>query len=133
MPPQSFGVNYHRLRLTIYIYYFLRIKKKLFTTFHPQTDGQTERQNCIIKVYFRVFVNWEQNNWAKLLPITEFVYNNTKSTSTGHTLFKLNYVYHPRVLFEEDINFYLRFRSANKLAEELRELIKVYYQNLLHI
>ena len=37
--------------------YFLGIKKKLSTAFYPQTDGQTERQNSIIKAYLRAFVN----------------------------------------------------------------------------
>ena len=37
--------------------YFLGIKKKLSTIFHPQIDGQIKRQNSIIEGYFRVFVN----------------------------------------------------------------------------
>ncbi len=41
--------------------YFLGIKRKLFTAFHPQTDGQTKRQNSTMEAYLRVFVNWEQD------------------------------------------------------------------------
>ncbi len=37
--------------------YFLEIKKKLFTTFYPQTNSQTKRQNSIIEAYLRAFVN----------------------------------------------------------------------------
>ena len=39
--------------------YFLGIKWRLLTAFHPQTDGQTEKQNSTIKAYLRAFVNFE--------------------------------------------------------------------------
>ena len=44
------------------LYYFLGIKQRLLTTFHPQTNGQTERQNSIMEAYLQVFINFEQNN-----------------------------------------------------------------------
>ncbi len=64
--------------------------------------------------------------------MAEFAYNNAKNASISHTSFELNGGYHPRVSFEEDVDPCLRSRSANKLAEELRELMKVCCQNLLH-
>ncbi len=85
-----------------------------------------------MEAYLRAIVNWEQDDWAKLLPMAEFAYNNAKNASTGHTPFELNCGYHPSVSFEEDVDSCSRFCSANKLAEELRELIEVCYQNLLH-
>ncbi len=112
--------------------YFLNIKKKLSTAFHPQTDGQIERQNNTMEAYLRAFVYWEQDDWARLLPIAEFAYNNTRNASTGHTPFELNCGYHPRTSFKEDINYCSRFCSANKLVKELRELMDVCCQNLLH-
>ncbi len=42
--------------------YFLGIKRKLSTAFHPQTDGQIKRQNSMMKTYLRVFVNTEQGD-----------------------------------------------------------------------
>ncbi len=64
--------------------------------------------------------------------MAKFAYNNAKNASTGHTLFKLNCSYHPRVFFKEDANPHSRSRSANKLAKELKKLIEVCCQNLLH-
>ncbi len=64
--------------------------------------------------------------------MAEFAYNNAKNASTGYTLLELNCGYHPRVFFKEDVDPHLRSYSANKLAEELRELIEVCCQNLLH-
>ncbi len=39
--------------------YFLGIKRKLSTAFHPQTDSQTKRQNSTMEAYLRAFINWE--------------------------------------------------------------------------
>lgn len=64
--------------------------------------------------------------------MTEFVYNNAKNASTEHTLFELNYGYHPHVSFEEDFNFCSRSKSAEKLSAELRNLMIIYRQNLCH-
>ncbi len=85
-----------------------------------------------MEVYLRAIVNWEQDNWATLLPMAEFAYNNTKNASIGHSPFELNCGYYSRVSFKEDVDLCSRFCSANKLAEELRELIEVCCQNLLH-
>ena len=56
--------------------YFLDIKRRLSTAFHPQTDGQMERQNRTMEAYLQVFVNFKQNNWARLLLMAKFAYNN---------------------------------------------------------
>ena len=42
--------------------YFLSIKRRLSTTFHSQTDGQTKRHNIIMEAYLRAFVNFKQND-----------------------------------------------------------------------
>lgn len=47
--------------------------------------------------------------------MAEFLYNNAKNASTSYTLFELNCGYHFYVLFEEDIHFCSKSRSADKL------------------
>ena len=42
--------------------YFLEVKRRLSITFHPQTDGQTKRQNSTMEAYLRAFVNFKQND-----------------------------------------------------------------------
>ena len=64
--------------------------------------------------------------------MAEFAYNNAKNTSTGHTLFELNYHYHPRVSYKEDIDPRSKLKSANKLSTALRELITVCRKNFHH-
>ena len=53
----------------------LRVNKRLSTAFHPQTDGQTERQNQEMEAFLRCYCSWDQSNWASLLPQAEFAYN----------------------------------------------------------
>ena len=36
--------------------------------------------------------------------MAEFAFNNAKNASTSHMLFELNYGYHFRISFKEDIN-----------------------------
>ena len=47
-----------------------------------------------MEAYLSAFVNFEQDDLAKLLPMAELAYNNAKNASTCHILFKLNYGYH---------------------------------------
>ena len=112
--------------------YFLSIKRRLSTAFYLQTDDQTERQNSTMEAYLRAFVNFEQNDWARLLPMAEFAYNNAKNASTGHILFELNCGYHPRVFYEEDLDPRSKLKTAEKLSSELQNIMAVCQQNCHH-
>ena len=101
------------------LYYFLDIKRRLSTTFHLQTKGQTKRQNSTIEAYFLAFINFEQNNWARLLPIAEFAYNNTKNASTGQS-------YHSWISYKDEVNPCSKSKSADKLSAELKELMIIF-------
>ena len=65
----------------------------------------------MMEAYLWAFVNFEQNDWARLLPIVEFAYNNVKNASTGHKAFELNYGYHPRMSYEKEVNPYSKSKS----------------------
>ena len=54
----------------------LGIKTALSTTYHPQSDGQTEQVNQEVELYLRNFCNHRQMDWAKWLPYAEFTLNN---------------------------------------------------------
>lgn len=64
--------------------------------------------------------------------MAEFTYNNAKNASTSHTSFELNCNYHLRISSENKVDPYLRSHSADEVAKELRELILICKQNLLH-
>ena len=69
------------------LYKILEIKRKMSTAFHPQTDGQTERLNCEINTYLRIYVSDRQQDWVKWIKIAQFVWNNTVSSVTTDSPF----------------------------------------------
>ncbi|KZV49272.1 hypothetical protein F511_38757 [Dorcoceras hygrometricum] len=59
------------------------------TSFHPQTDGQTERVNSLLECYLRHFVSANRRYWARLLDVAQFSYNLQRSEATGTSPFEL--------------------------------------------
>jgi hypothetical protein len=74
----------------------MKISPKLSTSYHPETDGQTERVNQILEQYLRCYVNYYQNDWNNYLPLAEFAYNNAFHCSTKVSPFFANYGFNPR-------------------------------------
>ena len=103
--------------------YFYDIKRRLSTIFHPQTNGQTKQQNSTMEVYLQAFVNFKLNDWARILPMIKFAYNNTKNASTSHTLFELNCGYYPRISYKKEVDSHFKSKSADELLVELKELM----------
>ena len=75
-----------------------KIKRCLSSSYHPESDGQTERLNSTLEQYLRVFINKEQNNWSGLLPMAEIAYNYSAQPSTKFLPFNANYGFHPKFL-----------------------------------
>ena len=64
-------------------YGMIRIKANPSTTFHPQTNSQTERVNQEVEIYLHAYVDHLQDDWAEWLSITEFTLNNCEHSATG--------------------------------------------------
>ncbi len=75
----------------------LGVKLTPSTSYHLQTDGQTERMNQEIEAYLWVFVSHQQDDWADWLLLAEFAYNNKVHTATCQTLFELDTRQHPHL------------------------------------
>lgn len=65
-------------------------------------------------------------------PIIEFVYKNIKNSSTGHRVFKFNYIYQIYVFYEKDINLQLKLKLAKKLLDQIFKYITTFCKNLYH-
>ncbi|KAA0060773.1 pol protein [Cucumis melo var. makuwa] len=61
------------------------------TTFHLQTDGQTERLNQVLEDMLRACVLKFSGSWNSHLHLMEFAYNNSYQATIGMTPFKTLY------------------------------------------
>jgi transposase InsO family protein len=79
------------------VMWHLQVRRRFSTAFHPQTDGQTERQNQVIEHYLRTYCDYRQDDWAPRLALAEFTYNNSVHESTGLPPFKVLYGFLPEL------------------------------------
>jgi RNase H-like domain found in reverse transcriptase/Reverse transcriptase (RNA-dependent DNA polymerase)/Integrase zinc binding domain len=75
----------------------LGVRLRHSSSFHPETDGQTERVNSGVEQYLRAFMNFHQDDWVQWLPLAEFAANNVTSETTGVSPFFANYGFNPRL------------------------------------
>lgn len=61
----------------------MKIDRKLSTSWHPQTNGGTERANQEVQAYLRAYVNFNQTDWDQLLPAAMLGLNNRPSSTRG--------------------------------------------------
>ena len=74
------------------------IKLKMSTSYHPETDGSSERTNKTVIQCIRFAVERDQLGWVKALPKIRFDIMNTTNRSTGFTPFQLRFGRSPRLL-----------------------------------
>lgn len=70
------------------------------TSFHPQTDGSSERANRSVGQIVRGAVRPDQTDWVDRIPMTEFAINISINDSTGFAPFELDGGYIPSMLKE---------------------------------
>jgi hypothetical protein len=61
------------------------------SSFHPQTDGQTERVNQVLEDLLRACVLTYGSDWEKSLSYAEFSYNNSYQASLKMAPFEALY------------------------------------------
>ena len=75
----------------------LGISQNISMAYHPQTDGQSERTNQRLEQYLRIFIDYNQQNWASLLPLAQYTLNAWPNATTKKTPFELILGYIPKV------------------------------------
>jgi hypothetical protein len=127
-------------RDTKFIGHFWRtLWKKLGTnlmfisTYHPQTDGQTEVVNRSLGDLLRSLVIEHHNSWDNILPRAEFAYNDLVNRSTGRSPFQIVYGMQPRGFSEliDSEQTTTSSASAEEFAEAMKELHNQVKERLL--
>jgi len=108
----------------------LGVQGRLSTSFHPQTDGQTERMNQTVEQYLRIYCNYQQDNWCDNLPLAEFAYNNAFQSSIHCSPFYANYGYHPRFTVDLRRTKNPDIPAAKQLAESLQRSHEALIENV---
>lgn len=70
----------------------LGTRLRLSSSYHPQTDGQTQRTIQSLEGLLNVNVLEKEGSWDDYLSLIEFTYNNNHHCSIGITLFEDLYV-----------------------------------------
>lgn len=69
---------------------------RMSSSYHPQTDGQTERVNQCLETYLRCSVHSCPKNWYKWLFLAEYRYNTNFHSALGRTPYEVIYGTLPR-------------------------------------
>ncbi|MCO5586100.1 hypothetical protein L7F22_040039 [Adiantum nelumboides] len=94
---------------------------KFSSSFHPQTDGQSEEANPTVLDLLKCYVSEHKGKWEQYLPLVEYAYNNTVHSSTGKAPFEIveGGKKVPPILHTKDKIF-----EADKYVQDMDEMYK---------
>jgi hypothetical protein len=67
----------------------LKIEKLRSNAYHPECNGEVERQNRTLKSMLACYVNNNHNDWDLFLPSVTFAYNTAVHSTTGKSPFEV--------------------------------------------
>ena len=99
------------------------------SSYHPQTDGQTEVLNRCLQTYLRCFVSDEPRLWVRFLSLAEFWYNTSHHSAIGMTPFEGLYGRKPPVLVPYTAGK-SKIQTLDELLSNKARIIKILKENL---
>jgi transposase InsO family protein len=77
------------------LWFKLGTKLLFSTTYHPQTDGQTEVVNCTLSTMLRAVLKTNLKLWEECLPHIKFTYNRSVHSTIKVSPFQVVYGFNP--------------------------------------
>lgn len=130
--PSSIVSDKDKVFLSIFwkeLFNLLQTKLVYSSTYHPQTDGQTERVNRCLENYLRCMTSHKPVEWSKWISLAEFWYNSNYHSATQMTPFKVVYVYDPPQLSFELI-LQSKIAVVDQIIKERQLMARLLKENL---
>ncbi|KAL0322027.1 UNVERIFIED_CONTAM: hypothetical protein Scaly_2499100 [Sesamum calycinum] len=100
-------------------------KLSMSSSYHPQSDGQTEYFNYMLEEYLRHFVRGTQNDWVKLLDVAQLCFNVQKSSSTNKSAFEIVPGQQPLLPHTLDSPHGVRSSLARSFSQEWKQNVGI--------
>jgi hypothetical protein len=102
------------------------------SSYHPQSDGQTEIVNKCLEGYLRCFVPDKKTQWFKWLPLAKWWYNTSFHTATKMTPFMALYGYHPPSI-TSSLKEKSKVQAVEDHIENQQQILQILKDNLRSI
>jgi hypothetical protein len=107
-------------------------KLKRSSSYHPQTDGQTERVHRVLEAMLRAYVNKRGSDWSEWLPTVEMSINSSVHETTGKTPFEMT-----GVDWKDPLSLAMtsggRTEMTSDVAHEVLDGIKTAWEDARHM
>ncbi|KAL0445817.1 UNVERIFIED_CONTAM: Transposon Tf2-11 polyprotein [Sesamum latifolium] len=107
------------------LFKILGSKLSMSSSYHPQSDGQTERFNSMLEEYLRHFVRGTQKDWVKLLDVAQLCFNAQKSSSTNKSAFEIATGQQPLLPHTLDSPQSVRSPLARNFSQEWKQNVDI--------
>ena len=123
-------------RDTKFLSYFWKVlwgnlgtKLLFYTTYHPQTDGQTKVVNRTLTQLLRTVIQKNLKNSEDCLPFIEFVYNRSVHSFIEYSPFEVVYGFNPLTLLDlmplpTDERVSLYWKKKAEMLKQLHEHVR---------
>ena len=102
----------------------LDVERLKTTIFHPECDGQSERDIQTFKKMITAYINEEQSNWDQHIEVLAYAFNSSVHASTGYTPFEAMTGRQPKLpidLLYPTVNLDIQEGTSESQVEKLPE------------